>query len=447
MTEVPKIVVDRLRATRPECGSEGQPTPEPAHLDANLLAAFVEQTLSATERDGVLEHLALCKDCCEVVTLTLPDANAAVAAAMDTEVDTEAVRATATAPKSQWNWLSSPKLAWPSLRWAALAAGVALAASVLLLHPGRRNQAMLPTANEVAPTVLPAPSSQIASSPAPSSSAGQASISPNAASVNSDSSKTTAQSRPPMKLKAAPPLPVQSGMLLAYNNKSSSLGGKRRAAASPAASSFRAGDSAPRSSTGTVEVPAATEAVRVEPSPQPTLMARNEIPSIKKAKPPLQDGQGNELQNVPTARGGASAGASAMVQGRNALYAAKMAPSAAQALAPNLTWTIKDGVLQRSLDSGQSWQSALHTDHPLLCYAHREADVWAGGQAGLLFHSTDNGLTWLRVQPSSKAQGLTSDITRIDIRGQLPGPVTIVVSTDGNDVWTSADGGKTWDKK
>ena len=175
-------------------------------------------------------------------------------------------------------------------------------------------------------------------------------------------------------------------------------------------------------------------------------MARNDLPSIKKAKPPLQDTQGNGLENAPAVIGGAAAGVSATVHG-NALYAAKMTPSAVHGLAPNFTWMIKDGVLQRSLDSGQSWQAALRADRPLLCYARHETDVWAGGQAGMLFHSTDNGLTWSRVQPSSKGLALTSDITRIDIRDQPPGLATIVVSTNSNDFWSSADGGKSWDRK
>ena len=107
------------------------------------------------------------------------------------------------------------------------------------------------------------------------------------------------------------------------------------------------------------------------------------------------------------------------------------------------TWVITAGILQRSLDSGQSWQSALHTDHPLLCYASHDRDVWTGGQAGTLFRSADSGVTWVQVQPSIKAQQLTSDITHIDLHGRSE----IVVFTTNNELWNSADGGKTWEKK
>jgi hypothetical protein len=74
MAEVPKIVYDRLRAARPVPDRPlAEPgAPEQSHPDADLLTAFAEQALSATERDGVLDHLALCGDCREVIALALP---------------------------------------------------------------------------------------------------------------------------------------------------------------------------------------------------------------------------------------------------------------------------------------------------------------------------------------------------------------------------------------
>src|SRR6202022_4837587 len=55
--------------------------------------------------------------------------------------------------------------AWPTLRWAALAAGVAVAAAVLLVHPGKLNQATLPSVNPQVAT-----SAQPVSAPEPGSS-------------------------------------------------------------------------------------------------------------------------------------------------------------------------------------------------------------------------------------------------------------------------------------
>ncbi len=55
MSEVPKIVYDRLRTAEMQ-----RAVVEPAHPEADLLTAFAEQTLSVAERDSVLAHLALC---------------------------------------------------------------------------------------------------------------------------------------------------------------------------------------------------------------------------------------------------------------------------------------------------------------------------------------------------------------------------------------------------
>jgi hypothetical protein len=62
MQNVPKIVRERLQA----------PPPAVNHPDADLLTAFAEQSLPADERATVLEHLARCGDCRDVVALTLP---------------------------------------------------------------------------------------------------------------------------------------------------------------------------------------------------------------------------------------------------------------------------------------------------------------------------------------------------------------------------------------
>jgi photosystem II stability/assembly factor-like uncharacterized protein len=90
--------------------------------------------------------------------------------------------------------------------------------------------------------------------------------------------------------------------------------------------------------------------------------------------------------------------------------------------------------------------------------------VWTGGQAGTLFHSADNGVTWAQVQPFVKARQLSADITHIevrnndlradlgnnvrdDVRDNARAPAEILLSTSNNEIWSSADGGKTWSKK
>src|SRR3982074_1696696 len=118
MTEVPKIVYDRLRAA----------LPEQTHPDADLLTAFAEQALSATERNGILQHLAFCGDCREVVTLALPAVDMVPPHTAPQTADEDRVRTDVRTTVSRAGASSLHKLsfAWPTLRWAALAAGVAV---------------------------------------------------------------------------------------------------------------------------------------------------------------------------------------------------------------------------------------------------------------------------------------------------------------------------------
>src|ERR1700674_125581 len=434
MTEVPKIVNDRLRAA----------VREQAHPDADLLTAFAEQALSATERDGILEHLALCGDCREVVALALPAADMvppqiAPQTADEDGVATTVSRAGAPAPHRL-------SFAWPTLRWAALAAGVVVVVAVLLVHPGKLNQATLPSANpQVATSVPPASGPQTASSSVPSSPIATSPTDQYAVLAKTDARRKS-ELRFSNKLKAGqvvtPSPQAESGILLADNKKDS--GQADKLSASPSARARALDYYAPTSpgATETVEFSGAAAAVTTEPSAENVLMARNETPpndspAIEKAKPALQGMEVNEEQKTTAAAVPGPARALA----RNVMSAAKPASPAIPTLARNVAWTITGGVLQRSLDSGQNWQDALHADHPLLCYASHDEDVWTGGQAGTLFHSANSGVTWVQVQPSVKSRQLSSDITHIEVRndelrgdrnnahGDVRPPAEILLST------------------
>ena len=99
MQNVPKIVRDRLQAA----------TPAVNHPDADLLTAFAERSLPDRERTVVLEHLARCGDCREIVALALPAI--------------ESVQTTIRPSPSGW-------FTWPALRWGFVTAGVVAVASL-----------------------------------------------------------------------------------------------------------------------------------------------------------------------------------------------------------------------------------------------------------------------------------------------------------------------------
>jgi hypothetical protein len=460
MTEVPKIVSDRLRTA----------LPEQAHPDADLLSAFAEQALSATERDGILQHLALCGDCRDVIALALPAADMVPPQTAPQTADEHLVRTDVRTTVSRAGAPALHKLsfAWPTLRWAAVAAGVAVAAAVLLVHPGKLNQATLPSVNpQVATTAQPVSAPQTRSS-VPSSVLSEqiASLSADQSAVKAKTDEAPAKSelRLSKKLEAGQVVTSpQAGFgMLAGNKKDSAQADKLSAAPSAEARAFSYLAPSRQKANETVEVTGAAAAVTTESSTENVLMARNneppkDAPAIEKAKPALQEKEVNEEQKTPAA----AVPGPPRLQARNVMSAARLASTATESVAPHVTWTITGGVLQRSLDGGQSWQDALHADHPLLCYTNRDEDVWTGGRAGILFHSANSGITWVQVQPSTNARQLGSDITHIelrnevqnddlrdDVRGSPRGPADmIILSTSGHEIWSSADAGKTWDKK
>jgi hypothetical protein len=102
MAELPKSVWGRLNPP-------GLPD---QHPDPDLLTAFCEGVLRPVEREQMLAHLAVCAQCREVVALITP-----------------AEGPPRSVPKPQRIWLT-----FPVLRWAAVAATVAVVLAVALLH-------------------------------------------------------------------------------------------------------------------------------------------------------------------------------------------------------------------------------------------------------------------------------------------------------------------------
>src|SRR5512146_526633 len=105
MAELPKFARERLRQAPPE-----------SHPDANLIAAFMENALTARERDEMLQHLAVCAPCRAIAGFALPEPEATLPAPR-------------TAEQRQW-------ARWTMLRWATLAASaVVIAIAVLVVRP------------------------------------------------------------------------------------------------------------------------------------------------------------------------------------------------------------------------------------------------------------------------------------------------------------------------
>ena len=549
MNEVPKIVYHRLRAAMPAAELLEQ-----MHPEADVLTAFAEQALSAPEREGVLQHLALCGNCRDVVALALPATDPLVTDAIlrPREVGeeesvvtvlsgTEAVtRSGNREGKSRFAWAG---FGWGQMRWATLAAGVAVAIFVVrpaLEHIGKPHPQVNSAANQISPAAQATTPLQTASGAVPVNSAvatknavtGATSstltdgkiasnkVKRNGVEPMSGANMTGADTslantidgldgRPVSSPQPQPPQMTasrseQSGMQLvgtlganggsvkrnADRLKTDRLkkdavpaglaGAPRRELGAPGAESkseaekAALGKSVVASSSTMVEVtagastevettaesgstPVSTEANLMAQADQPprerTML--QDAPAIIKAKPALDDSATRDVAATAANESGKTSAGQASTSTEVASLQAEVTPKAktrnfaAQAAAPlamqkqSANWTIAGGVLQRSLDGGHTWQMAARTEHALLCYASRGQEVWAGGQAGTLLHSVDNGATWSAVAVSFGGQRLSSDVTRVDVRG----PAEIVLSTDAHETLSSTDDGKTWEKK
>jgi hypothetical protein len=105
-------------------------------------------------------------------------------------------------------------------------------------------------------------------------------------------------------------------------------------------------------------------------------------------------------------------------------------------------WTLSpQGLVQRSLDAGKSWQNVrVASGAGFRALSSVGTDVWVGGSGGALYHSSDSGQTWTRVTPISAGRKLESDITHVDFSDPMNGTVT----TASGEVWNTSDGGQTW---
>ncbi len=160
MQNVPQSVLRQL--------SETAKISSDSHPDADLLTAFVEHTLASRERAFVMEHLATCGDCRDVVALAIPPEEM-ISPGFDVR-------------KAGW-------FTWPTLRWAALAAGILAVASVGVLQYDRRQPEKLVASNTMKPEAA-------AVSPL--------SIQTNSAQIPSD------EQQPESQRKAAPPTKTRS---------------------------------------------------------------------------------------------------------------------------------------------------------------------------------------------------------------------------------------------
>jgi len=383
MTDLPKIAMQRLHEKGAAAG---------IHPDPNLVSAFIENALSSDARVQILEHLAQCVDCREVVFLSTPDQAATAPAAVS-------------AP-SRW-------LTWPVLRWGAAVAAVVVVVAAVSLHrqsggklapSGVIQMTDAPIAKEKAPAApLAEEKREVAAraEPAPVAPAPK-----NDSLSDADIKRADQFKKQGSRVAASPPMAQKAGAV------AGSFAGERK-------------DELDK--TQTVAVMAAQPQAQLENAPAESSQ--------------LVPGRAKDAAAGSASGAGGGVGAGT---GPRAAAAFRSHPAMLSAMA-SPRWTLtSDGTLQRSIDFGRSWQTVqMGSSASFRALAANGRDIWVGGSKGALYHSTDAGQNWVHVQPVAAGQVLTDDIIGVEFPDALHGKVT----TAGKETWITEDGGQTWRKQ
>ena len=463
MEHVPKIVLKRLQET-------SAPGPHP---DADLLTAFAEQSLAESERARVMDHLARCGDCREVLSLALPAMELVAVAASSTPAST-------TPARSRW-------FTWPVLRWGVAAAGIIALASIGVVQYRQRQQnhtlvSSLASRNETTaapqpPLPQPAPAYEVQESVRQAEKEKQAQIEKQAREQNwalsnrADNSAENMLVRPtnPASPEARAMRVAPSGTSAGGRIRSGSAGGVAPKVAPSAPSNTFAIANASKSATPQAAAkPAArtTAAQSAEASSSSQTVEVQEsqaAPLTPTAKAQASDQLDEKQKELPSQSD--SSKSLSVLKGKN-VAAAKSASGTRRI--PR--WSISaDGALQRSLDDGKTWLDvnvnselpsgaskmavtaepenrkkkvqAQPSPSPVFrAVSAQGAEVWAGGSAAMLYHSADYGAHWTRVLPFSSGAALTGDITSVEFSDPQHGRVL----TSAGEVWITADDGQSW---
>src|SRR5271154_5626496 len=486
MQNVPKFVLQRLQQTPPAAES---------HPDADLLTAFAEQSLAGRERHLVIEHLAYCDDCREVVTLALPA----------TEI--VAIPASASSFDIGWfvrGWFNRSRFSWPILRWGALAAGILAVTSVGVLQYTHVNQEHRNQEKNVASNLVPRDAAGMSRTPSKLAS-------PPSNEMQDPVAAHQAVPKVGARVVAAPPKShahssgVIGGGLIAGGGSGSGAGIVSDAgqAVSPGAESVLAQAS---------EIPTPAPAQPQKPTPeihQQVVVgavsqvvevqsgARAAVSAESAALTPNQlalnqtelPSPGRDITNLDVVK--AKDPVPAQAQSSSSPAPTVAPPSFPLQTSPSLMlrsprrWTISPaGALQRSFDGGNTWENVnpsasaasaasrivvsaeaakekagqnaadlggvgpdkkyqKASPNPILVFrtvAASGLEVWAGATDGILYHSSDGGNRWALTVPTDSVTILTGDITSIHFSGPRLGKI----ATSTGELWITFDAGLTW---
>ena len=451
MQNVPKIVRERLKAAKP--GEH--------HLDADMLTAFAERSLPDRERTAVVEHLASCGDCRDVLALAVPE--------------TETAQTVMTPTRGG-------RLTWPVLRWGFIAAaGIAIVSLGIVQY-----QRHLPPATMVAKQTKPeAVATDVQAQPGtPSSAAGSAETQEKSLAAAPSSGETISRTEELKQGKLVAPAQAPK----VSTRQLYSVGGVVAGTAALARPSAVLPSAAAREQAAdtplTAQIPPVAETVEAQAPSVASPVGTETKKSLQLEARPLQPqqefdysagavGKAKLALNAPASNASPAVGGPMPQPGSNARRFVQLSNQAAPP-----SWTISpSGGLQRSFDQGQTWQDVdvnagsangytslavvaktapgkdsladrKISKEPGAAFVFRAVaaigpEVWAGGSGGVLYHSLDAGGHWVQVAPSANGATLTGDVISLG----FPDAQHVNLTTSTPEIWTTTDAGQTWQKQ
>lgn len=409
---------------------------EAEHPSADTLTAFAERGLHASERERVLSHLAACPACRQTVSLA-----------------TSAEQITAATLPSRSHGLRFPK----ALRWASAAAALAVAVGASVLSYEHQNRpavtASLPVPTReksVAPAAQPAIGQNLEASKSETKAAHSGANSQPRIVADASPSKVEPQ------LKKAQRGAVLGGLVagsrpttqFAFPNAADGYMASNKVAPPPAplpavpadakANTFSDIAAAPRSAAS--GAPAAPAQLRLEAQSKAQVETAGSAGKLDKL---TFNGPATViLQQQPASTAEMKSVASSAIGG-------PVRTRAINAFTPIAHWTISsNGKLQRESGDGRFISIEPAPGVWIGAVAAQGIEVWAAGsqpdlsakewqQRPVLFHSSDAGETWTKVEGPWQLPINTLNLDRAN--------ALTVITPDGS--WITLDAGKSWKKK
>jgi hypothetical protein len=415
MTGLPQSARNRLAAQQQAAS---------AHPDADLLNAFMEDALTARERSSVLDHLARCPTCREVVAIS----------GSLTEKDNFAPAPTAPERRRLWNW--------GTLQWAAPAVAVVVIGAAVLLRVGTGNVErrtttvheevkQQPPALEESGTPQDEPEKPVPQSAKKEGTLTDERVQTKAKSDNRDydafaQPRESELAKDPRSNKPATDQIAPMGGALTSQSKvfvdkvaPSAKPAEARAESVAAPPPQPARQAQELSSTDTIQLDSAASPVTTETVADSKETDRRKSVVARAAAPsPRSDG------TFPAGN------ASNTYRYEQSISIPKVA----------VGWRVSQGRLMKTYDR-IAWNNVVFPEaSEITTYSAIGPHVWAGGKKGQLYHSIDSGETWSRVvlgTPTSQ-----EDIRGIEFKDINSGTITTATGT----TWNTTDAGRTWSR-